>query len=170
MAKIWRLVTHHKYQRDALDWYRSERFIALNWGWTGDLRIHQPTDPLAVDQLIKPTSDPHAAQCLWDFFRVMEIDDLVILRLSDEYVNDCVVKVGCYYWDKTYPPKLNQYPDCQEYEWQGYLYRKNWEYFHRREMTFVGQAAEAEQLWESTEMAPGYSVYMALNQRVYKQG
>lgn len=40
--------------------------------------------------------------------------------------------------------------------------------FTTREMAFVGQAAEAKQLWESTEMAPEYSVYMALNQRIYK--
>lgn len=32
-----------------------------------------------------------------DFFRVMEINDLVILRLGDECINDCVVRVGGYF-------------------------------------------------------------------------
>lgn len=169
MARIWRLTTHHKYQLDALDWYRSERFIALNWGWTGDLRTDEPAaSEQAIQKLIGPTDDHHAARCLWEFWRVMETNDLVILRLSDEYSNDCVVRVGDYYWDRTYPPKINHYPDCDEYEWQGHLYKRNWEYFHRRRMAFVGNMNDARQLWESTAIAPGYSVYMALNQRVYK--
>ena len=103
MAKIWRLATHHKYQLDALDWYRSERFIALNWGWTGDLRTDEPAaSEQAIQELIGPTDDHHAARCLWEFWRVMEINDLVILRLSDEYSNDCVVRVGDYYWAVSY--------------------------------------------------------------------
>jgi len=71
---LWRLITHHEYPDDALQWYLNHSLIALGWGDIGDLQNQQincQTDiSVLCNQVYGPGNTGECGRCLWDFWQV----------------------------------------------------------------------------------------------------
>ena len=153
---LWRLITHHEYPDDALKWYLNHSLIALGWGDIGDLQnqqINYQTDISALcNQAYGPgnTNNGECGRCLWDFWKIMTIGDLVILGTGGGY-RACVVEVtGNYFFDVTYPPGVN----AQNLDG----------YYYRREVKRTNYNADV--LWRKSNLAPGANIRFALCSRI----
>ncbi len=110
--QFWRLITHHKNPDDALDWYQKHNVIALGWGNIGNLQgkqqVNNQHDIAALYNNAYPKKNAgECGRCLWDFWNVMAIGDLVILGKGKGH-RFCVVKVvDDYFFSKNYPPNVN---------------------------------------------------------------
>ena len=149
---IWRLITHHEYPQDALNWYLQHHVIALGWGncGAGDLRELDVGNQHEIANLVDETNKGECGRCLWDFWQEMQVDDLVILRFAS--INHKVVKViSDYFFDDTYPPGVN---------------RNNLDgYYHRRKIELTQE--NPDRLWKQTKFASDTSQRFALCHRVY---
>lgn len=70
--KIWRLVSHHINPVEAAQVYKEEGFIAVGWGYVGDLAKIQPQSPQELsDAILKgwPESKNYGygGRVLWSF-------------------------------------------------------------------------------------------------------
>ncbi len=151
---LWRLITHHEYPDDALQWYLNHSLIALGWGDIGDLQNQQincQTDiSVLCNQVYGPGNTGECGRCLWDFWQIMATGDLVILGTGGGY-RACVVEVvGNYFFDITYPPSVN----AQRLDG----------YYYRREVKLTNYNADV--LWRRSNLAPGANIRFALCSRI----
>ena len=84
---VWRLVTYHipDQKDDMLRWAIGAQRMALGWALIGDLRTGGFTTPQSIAAAIAPKYPKRkdatpGGRCLWEFWHVMQLGDLVILR------------------------------------------------------------------------------------------
>jgi hypothetical protein len=148
-VKVWRLITHHILDQKEvmLRWAVASQRLAIGWGLIGDLVKGNHTSPRSIRGSILqkyPEADnaPAGGQSLWDLWRTMQNDDLVILSTGKRRAAVMRV-VGPYVFDPVgQPPPLDGYQ-------------------HQREGEVVDVDPDA--LWERAgRMAPACNVYAPL--------
>lgn len=140
---VWRLVTHHSDSATALRAIREEEEIALGWNLVGDAGEYGSAKEIseaakaAYPEL--PTA-PFSGTQLWNFSRVMEPGDLVIVGVGERRL--FVVEVaGDYYYEEGDPSESR--------------------YLHRRPA--VATDLDAEAVWrDSGGVAEGEGIRWAL--------
>lgn len=121
-VNVWRLITHHSDRQGALAWTKQNGRIALGWGVIGDLREQGfgSADDIrdAIRQAYRDGRHPtqnsgNGGPSLWDFYRTMQPDDLVIL--SAKLARELVVQVeGPYEWREDVPlPEIYKHYNYQ---------------------------------------------------------
>lgn len=81
---VWRLMTHHERPEELLRWAKTAQRIAIGWGRIGDLNARCHTSPESIrDAILRAYPGARNAQpgcqSLWDFWRSVKPNDLVIL-------------------------------------------------------------------------------------------
>jgi len=100
--RVWRLITHHEDKEGALFWTRQQGRIAIGWGRIGNMRDLKYSSADEITEAIKTKyslfPNPHlGGASLWNFYTVIEKQDLVIL--SARKPRELVVEVeGDYEW------------------------------------------------------------------------
>jgi len=152
---VWRLITHHTNPDEALIWYQEHNLIALGWGNIGNLQNQQVNNQHDIaalyNQVYSQGNAGECGRCLWDFWNVMAIGDLVILGIGKGR-RACVVEVvGNYLFNNNYPPNVNaQMLDG---------------YYHRRAV--MPTKHEANDIWKQNALpAPGANIRHALCQLI----
>lgn len=147
--KVWRLISHHEdeHKEAVLRWAVTSGRLALGWGEIGDLALHQHTSPDSIRDLITRTYPGSknancGGQSLWDLWRNVNNDDLVILGTGRR--RSAVMRViGPY----EFAPR-GQAPGAEGYQ-------------HQREAEQID--TDADVLWERAGgQAPGTNVYCPL--------
>lgn len=81
--KVWRLITHHADPGGALDWCWRNRRIAIGWGQIGNIDVEGYNSASeiadAITQHYPNDAGSGGGPSLWNFYKKMQKDDLVIL-------------------------------------------------------------------------------------------
>lgn len=147
MATVWRLITHWHEPKEAAAWSRSNGRIGMGWN-PGDVRRF--SSPRAISDAVRDAHPglpnwPFSGQQLWDFSRVMQQGDLVILSVSS--YRDAVVQVtGDYEYHNEEKEGVSSVP---------------FGLHHQR--TAAVTALNPDRLWQAAgKRAPGYGIYWTL--------
>jgi len=82
---IWRLIAHHEDRDAVLAWFLTHGRIAAGHGAIGDIRARGYKGAEDIRDAIQHfypelSNSSNGASSLWNFFEVMKVGDLVILR------------------------------------------------------------------------------------------
>jgi hypothetical protein len=89
---VWRLVAHHEDPEGATEWAIAAGKVAVGWGSSGDLRDLAPSSATEISRSL-PSVYPDLQNAhlggpsLWNFFKLMEIGDLVIVSGASERIH-----------------------------------------------------------------------------------
>ena len=87
---VWRLMTHHKYPEEALQWAIEHERLAIGWGRIGDIKVEGYASPTTVFAAIKKfyperRDNVSHGRSLYHFCYQMKVGDLVILKADGNY-------------------------------------------------------------------------------------
>lgn len=141
----WRMMTHHRNAKGALDWTRKNERIAIGWGDIGSLTNYGSMEEVktAIKAQLNYPDYPNAASMgptLWDFYTEMKHGDLVILSTGKR---ELVVEV------------------VGDYEWRGNPDLEG-DYFHQRRVRLT--TLSPEKVWQEAgaSFPVGQSKYRTL--------
>lgn len=144
--KVWRLITHHVADQKEvmLRWALTSQRLAIGWGLIGDLSKSHHSSPESIRKSILQEylgikNARAGGQSLWDMWRTVRRDDLVIVSTGRRRAAVMRV-VGPYEFDR-----IGQAPPLHGYQ-------------HQREGEMLD--TDPDVLWDRAGgMATGYNVY-----------
>lgn len=148
---VWRLILHHQDPGVALEWTRSNKRIAVAWGYIGDIKEHNYLSSKDIGAAIRCNypelrNSGLGGPSLWNFYQEMQRGDLVIVAKGSSGKSPnrcCVVRI------------------VGDYEYRTQDSKKLHDYDHQRKITFTD--LDADKLWEEVGgAATGESIRRAV--------